>query len=58
MVNMSVPFFPNLDICILSRFILPRTKFVQVQPRFFLVEPEVEPCPRNSKNTACREARW
>ena len=35
--------FLNLDICILSRFILPRTKFVQVQSRFFLVEPEVEP---------------
>ena len=28
------------------------------QPRFFLVESEVEPCPRNSKNTAWREVRW
>ena len=28
-------------------FILLRKKFVQVQPRFFLVEPEPETCPHN-----------
>ena len=38
---------PNRGQSSLSRFILLSKNFVQVQSRFFLVEPEPEACPRN-----------